>query len=60
MLAPVAHGAAAIGEATALVVAIMVNISASVGDVQVIKTLYTICDARANGSATCTSAISGT
>ena len=58
MLALVAHGTAAIGVAAAFAATIMVNASASVGNVQVIKRLYTICDAGANASATRASAIS--
>ena len=52
MLAPVAHGTAAIGVAAACAAANMVNASASVGDIHLIKILYTIYDAHANGSET--------
>ena len=52
MLAPVAHGVAAIGEASAFIAAIMVNASASAVSLPPIKKLYTLYDAHANGSET--------
>ncbi len=52
MLAPVAHGVAAIGEANALIAVIMVNASASAVSLPLIKKLYTLYNADANGSET--------
>lgn len=52
MLAPLAQGAAAIGEASALSADIMVNATATIADLPPINKLYTLYDADANASAT--------
>lgn len=52
MLALLAHGTAAIGVAPACDAANMVNASARADDIHLIKKLYTIYDADANGSET--------